>query len=163
MRNNKLNNVKNAVKNGTFTERNNYLLKLIMNTKKIYLEKLEQADTSEAVLQLESRFCFANRLKKYEQFIEYQKNALNDELSVYNKFTSIDEVVNEFYEIKNKILEDEEALLLLITYQNYKGGINNLCVVSEDFRGNTFSGIIGKSAIDEQLKILKETIANIKG
>ena len=34
LRNNKLNNVKNAVKNGTFTERNNHLLKLIMDTKK---------------------------------------------------------------------------------------------------------------------------------
>lgn len=113
LKNNKLNNVKNAVKNGTFTERNNHLLKLIMDTKKIYLKKLEQADTSEAVLQLESRFCFANRLKKYEQFIEYQKNSLNDELSIYNKFTSIDEVINEYCEIKNKILEDKEALLCL--------------------------------------------------
>lgn len=113
LRNNKLNNVKNAVKNDTFTERNNHLLKLIMDTKKIYLEKLEQADTSEAILQLESRFCFANRLKKYEQFIEYQKNTLNDELSIYNKFTSIDEVINEYCEIKNKILEDKEALLCL--------------------------------------------------
>lgn len=76
-------------------------------------KKMEQADTSEAVLQLESRFCFANRLKKYEQFIEYQKNTLNDELSIYNKFTSIDEVINEYCEIKNKILEDKEALLCL--------------------------------------------------
>lgn len=77
------------------------------------LNKEQKADTSEAVLQLESRFCFANRLKKYEQFIEYQKNTLNDELSIYNKFTSIDEVINEYCEIKNKILEDKEALLCL--------------------------------------------------
>lgn len=38
LRNNKLNNVKNAVKNGTFTERNNHLLKLIMDTKKYILK-----------------------------------------------------------------------------------------------------------------------------
>ena len=113
LKNNKLNNVKNAVKNGTFTEINNHLFKLILDTKKIYLEKLEQADTSDAVLQLESRFCFANRLLKYEQFIEYQKNVLNNELSIYNKFTSIDEVINEYCEIKNKILEDKDALLCL--------------------------------------------------
>lgn len=38
---------------------------------------------------------------------------------------------------------------MLISYQNYNGGINNLCVVTEDFRGNVFSGICGTSTIDE--------------
>lgn len=54
---------------------------------------------------------------------------------------------------------------MLITYQNYKGGINNLCVVSEDLRGNTFSGIIGKSAIDEQhaIKNFKRNYRKYKG
>ena len=54
---------------------------------------------------------------------------------------------------------------MLITYQNYKGGINNLCVVSEDFRGNAFSGIIGKSAIDKQhaIKNFKRNYRKHKG
>lgn len=113
LKKNKLNNVKNAVKNGVFTERNNRLLILIMKTKKIYLEKLERANTSETVLLLENHFCFANRFKEYEQFIEYQKNILDDELSIYTKFTSIDEVINKYCKIKNKILEYKEALLNL--------------------------------------------------
>ena len=54
---------------------------------------------------------------------------------------------------------------MLITYQNYKGGINNLCVVSEYFRGNTFNGIIGKSTIDKQhaIKNFKRNYRKYKG
>ena len=54
---------------------------------------------------------------------------------------------------------------MLITYQNYKGGINNLCVDSKDIRGKTFSGILAKSTIDEQhaIKNFKRNYRKHKG
>ena len=73
LKNNKLNNVKNAVKNGTFTERNNFLLKLIMNTKKIYLEKLEQADTSGQFYNLKAVFVSLIGLKNMNNLLNIKK------------------------------------------------------------------------------------------
>ena len=54
---------------------------------------------------------------------------------------------------------------MLVTYQNYNGDINNLCVITEDFRSNVFSGIIGKFTIDKQhaIKNFKRNYRKYKG
>ncbi len=46
---------------------------------------------------------------------------------------------------------------MLITYQNHNGGTNNLIVVTEDFKGFVFSGVVGTSTKSE-----RQAIANFK-
>lgn len=94
-----------AIETGQLDEQNDRLLKLILETKNIFSEKLKNTSNFADLRKIKNLDQLEAMMTKYETHLRMQQNALNDEIREWDKYTSLQEWTDAYWSLKKEFIE----------------------------------------------------------